>query len=126
MKNVIIVIACLGFLGLVGYGFYNQSSIRKEAGWKDEQETMLDKFFTDQMKGNPVSDYFCSGSDPKSLYAVKTWTLVDQVVYANGRDYTFRIASSTKAGLAVENLWLVKVKMDGSKKYCIVEFREKQ
>lgn len=122
MKNAIIIIVCLIIGGGIGFYFYNQS---REPAWKNAQKEYLDLFLKRQSAGG-ADEFFCRPSDATTLYAVKSWAIVDAPFTSeNESKFTLRIESSTKAGIQIEKLWSLEINKSGSD-YCVASFQQKQ
>lgn len=137
MKNGIIVAVCLLALAGMGYFYVSRNSpetvkkveeaVKPKPSWQSQQKELLEKFLDAQTKGQDVSTMFCPGASAVSLYAVKTWTVVDD---SNAKEdqsiYVLRIASSTKGGFAIEKLWMIgMVKIKDKDTYCITQLTER-
>ena len=92
---------------------------------QEAEMKILEQFFDDQKKGRESIKLFCYESNATTFFALKNWEIVDgKESFGN---YTIRVDSSTKAGLAITKLWEFRLltEIDASKS-CISSINEKQ
>lgn len=98
----------------------------EETDPKAYQEKLVNLFFEKQSQGKPTDYFFCKPLLATSLFAVRSWTVVDKSSYDQISIFTLRVDSSNKGGQPVTALWQVTVLQSEYKDFCVSTFKEKQ